>query len=177
MRKYLAALATTVFMIAGCSDGTPNVSIGAPLDQYIKSIAPNVKELRLHQMAVGTDGKFKKEGGKATYNVELHITQPYQWDSAQDWNSLAGRIHKTAKLAFERDDVDRLWVRVFDKSGADWAVLTYHRKELPQNFKELSYQESFAFANAVPAIVQSQRPLCEFYAKYQSARPLKNHGC
>lgn len=82
-----------------------------------------------------------------------------------------------ARKAFERDDVGRLRFKVVSSKGEDWAYVDFRRNQLPADWKDGSYLQRFAAADASSPYPQASDALCKFYEKYESAKPKEKAPC
>lgn len=124
-----------------------------------------------------TVGLHQQTGAnKNTYLVELTFNQSIVFSVAQAWNSVAGRVHYVSKKLLARPETVRIHFifRSPENNNSDWAHVWVKRTTLPNNWENATYLEFFSLADMVNGgTVDVNQGLCEFYLKYESARP---HG-
>lgn len=130
--------------------------------EWIKTLSPEV-------LSVSLTEQITRPG---TYLVELDLATAVLWGGAQDWNSVAALVHHVGKALFSRPEPVRIHFafRSVD-NNIDWARVFVEHDRLPQNWPHLTYLEFFGFARTAPGTLQANGWLCEFFKKYESARP------
>lgn len=162
MKTLIAVIALAAAMLAGCGE-EPDKNL--PLNEFSKAVAgDNAQVTSIEQ--IGGDGKPNK-----TFFVELTVTGPGTFvGGAQDWNSFASKVAYIGQHLLDRQDVARVRIKSINQN-IDWAYADIEKKKLPQNFRGLTYLEFASFANLEAGTAQTGRWLCEFYKKYDSAKP------
>lgn len=145
-----------------------------PIDAFVKGLSGSIQSAEAQKILSGLHGEIPDP---PIYFVEVVLKRDFSWGGAQDWNAVASAVSVIAGSAFERPDLARLRLRVVDSSGFEWAYIDYLRHKLPTGWKESSYLQRFAAADVSGGHVQANTALCEFYAKYESARPSPDKLC
>lgn len=166
MKKLIAVIAVA-FWLVGCGV-EPDKNL--PLNEYAKTVAGERAQVNAIEQ-IGDDGKPNK-----TFFVEITVASPDTfWGGAQDWNSFSSKVSYIGQHLLERQDVARVRIES-DTTASDgkpigWAYADIEKKKLPQNFNSFTYLEFSSFANFSAGTAQANGWLCEFYKKYDSARP------
>lgn len=156
MKKLIAVIFIAI-MLAGCS-AEPDKNL--PLVEYAKALAGDDAQINA----------IEQLGGKIFF-VEITVNGPGTFlGGAQDWNSFSSKVAYIGQHLFERQDVSRIRIK-FISQNIDWAYADIEKKLLPQNFRDLTYLEFASFSHLDAGTAQAGNWLCEFYKKYESAKP------
>lgn len=187
MKKWGCVLAAAAVFLAGCSESTTETLQAASVSSEAKPAEPTAAISELLKAASDSvastsidkimfDAKGEPVQSPLFY-AEVTFTKDFVWGSAQDWNGLASALDGVARKAFEREDVWRLRFKVVSSKGDDWAYVDFRRNRLPADWKDGSYLQRFAAADASSPYPQASDALCKFYEKYESAKPKQNAPC
>jgi hypothetical protein len=105
--------------------------------------------------------------------IDIDIIKDPFTGGAQDWNSIANTTYRIGKKLLTKLEVKTVTL-VWWSSGEkpiDWARVILDREKIPTNWEELTYLQYFSSLKKLPGTVEAGQWLCDFYAKYESARP------
>lgn len=136
-----------------------------PVKKYAQAVAGSGAKVQAFEQ-IGKDAEYH---GK--YFVQISIPGPATfWGGAEDWNMFASRVASISQALLKRPDVVRVRI-VSHAQKMDWAYADLKREELPQNFAQMTYLRVASMAHFDASTLQTSKWLCEFYNKYESARP------
>lgn len=145
-------------VLSGCGDSAPKDF--AYTSEGIKSLSASI-------MKAGLSEQLAAPG---TWFVEIELKHSLI-GGATDWSIAAEDSFRLARRLFEKPETARIGFSFTTPEGRTWGRLFVSRESLPQNWREMTYLEFFAIADPRPAGSEATGWLCDFYAKYESARP------
>lgn len=150
-----------VAFLMGCSSGEPKDF--DVTEAGIKGLSPSIKKV-----------KITPQIDPALVYVEMTIEKEPFTGSAQDWNSIAADVHHLSRSLLTKPMVTRARFEYVSpqNSGKAWAYVQWHRKDIPDNWNELTYLQFFSLVDPDGSYLQTMRWLCDFYKKYESAVPV-----
>ncbi len=158
MKRIFLAVALTA--LVGCSAGDPKDF--EVTEAGIKGLATRIKKVEITpQLDPGL------------FYVQITMEKDPFTGGAQDWNSIASDVHSLSQRLLTKPSVTRARFEYVSpqNGGKAWAAVQWKRKDIPENWKELTYLQFFGVADPLPSGMETARWLCEFYAKYESAAP------
>lgn len=167
MKKALIVFAA--LSLFGCESSVDNTKTWATpqndkeriIIESAKAGAATVENLTLTEQV---------DGG--TYLVEMKLAADPITSGANDWNSVAQQSHRIAKALIPGKPVSRIHVAVYspENKGVIWANIWVNSNNLSANW-ESSYLLFFKGVKADPGTTETTAWLCDFYRKYETARP------
>uniref|UniRef100_C6E6U6 PLAT domain-containing protein n=1 Tax=Geobacter sp. (strain M21) TaxID=443144 RepID=C6E6U6_GEOSM len=107
------------------------------------------------------------------YLVEIRIKRDPFTGGQSDWNSIASETFTYSKKLLANTAVARLHFTFYspENNNVDWAHIWVDPRKLTDNWKD-SYLLFFSKVQVDASSVSSAKWLSDFYAKYETARPL-----
>lgn len=144
-------------------DPDPAAQDFALTNEDIKTLDPLIASVLLTNTA----------NNPAAYDINIDIKKDPFIGGASDWNSIANTTYNIGKILLEKQEVKEI-IFIFwstDSSNIDWARLIIKRSQLPNDWQQLTYLQFFGLSKPIPGTIESGEWICEFYGKYESARP------
>lgn len=159
---WKAVLAVSVVCLVGCSsDEQKDFDL---TEAGIKGLLPSIRKVEITPQIDPT-----------LVYVQITMEKDPFTGGAQDWNSIAADVHGLSKRLLSKPAVIRARFEYISpqNGGKSWAAVQWRRKEIPENWKDLTYLQFFGLTDPLPAGLQTSGWLCEFYGKYESAAPAR----
>lgn len=157
MKKLISLL---LVLLVACDKPAPEQF--ALTSDGVKSLSPSIESVN-----------FTSQADPSKFLVDIKIKNDPDSDGAQNWNSVAGEVHRLSRSLFAKPEVVRARISFVPKNDSryEWAIIFIDAKKLPKSWSDLSYLRFFSQLQIMPGTLQSSGWLCEFYKKYNSATP------
>lgn len=157
MKTYLSLIAAV--LVTACSSEPIEFEL---TPEGVKSLSPKIVEVKITPQTDPTQ-----------FYVSMEIKKEPFVGGAQDWNSVASEFDHLANQILTKSGVVRVRAEfaVLEPKQIGWAYVDLRTKDLPSDWRELSYLQRFSHVDVTPGTLQARAWLCDFYDQYSSARP------